>query len=141
MADEAARPPRSGAELQAHMRQLRSLVDNGLLRESDVEEEMATLKSEAKAWQQRTAGAGMQLAPGETAALPLPPPPPPPPPAVGLRRRTRPRSLLRTRPRSLLRRRLGCARRRALGRWPPPGVMYDPAHTTSQPPPGACSLS
>jgi len=79
MADEAARPPRSGAELQARTRQLRSLVDSGLLGKSDVEEEVATLKSEAKAWQQRTTGAGGQLAPGE----PLPPPPPPPPPAVG----------------------------------------------------------
>ena len=82
MADEAARPPRSAAELQARMLQLRSLVDSGLLGESDVEGEVATLKSEAKAWQQRTAGAGGQLAPGETAALSLPPPPPllPPPP-------------------------------------------------------------
>ena len=84
MANGAERPLRSAVQLQARMAELQGMVKSGLLGESDIEDEVEELKGEAKAWRRRTAGAGGQLALGDTAAQ-LPPPllPPPPPSALG----------------------------------------------------------
>ena len=68
MANGAERPLRSAVQLQARMAELQGMVKSGLLGESDIEDEVEELKGEAKAWRRRTAGAGGQLALGDTAA-------------------------------------------------------------------------